>query len=205
MSFQFPAHCEFTEDWTSSRIAEWEPHLVPLFADKLNAKKPLKIMEIGTFQGRTAVYFLERWCKSPGSHFTSVDPYFYGRRHEMTSERLQHAKKLAEANLAPYGDLVTRILKPSTEVLPTMELGSFDLIYVDGEHKALSCLLDMGLCWFLVAPGGVMITDDMNWKNKTWDRPGVGAKAFLDCVRDFKILWNKSTLGLLKHPVTPAL
>ncbi len=61
----------------------------------------------------------------------------------------------------------------------------FDVVYVDGDHRAAPALCDMILGWKLLRPGGLMLLDDTNrrWGNGmplTMD----GTLAFLRAIED---------------------
>lgn len=58
-------------------------------------------------------------------------------------------------------DRVALITGNSHAVLP-MLAGSFDMIFVDGDHSAEGCVLDMDHALRLLAPGGVVLVDDLD-------------------------------------------
>src|SRR5262249_903643 len=61
---------------------------------------------------------------------------------------------------------------------------TFDVIYVDGDHRALGAYTDCVLAWPLLAPDGIMIIDDYGFmpdlpKDK---RPQAGVDRFLETI-----------------------
>ncbi len=57
----------------------------------------------------------------------------------------------------------------------------FDIIYVDGSHRAADVLLDAALSWRLLKQGGLMIFDDYLWRpdKPAAQRPQVAIDLFL--------------------------
>ena len=49
-------------------------------------------------------------------------------------------------------------------VLPKLEHGTYDVIYIDGSHTAPNVLADSVLAWPLLKVGGILIWDDYLWE-----------------------------------------
>src|SRR5262249_19354407 len=101
-------------------------------------------------------------------------------------EEFLKVQRRFDCNLAPFGDRVTKVVGWSHEALA--ELGvcgeTFDVIYVDGDHRALGAYTDCVLAWPLLAPDGIMIIDDYGFmpdlpKDK---RPQAGVDRFLETI-----------------------
>ncbi len=58
---------KFTADWFSSHIPHWERLLRPL------AGQPIQALEIGSYEGRSAVWLLQEILTHPESRLTCVD------------------------------------------------------------------------------------------------------------------------------------
>jgi predicted O-methyltransferase YrrM len=76
----------------------------------------------------------------------------------------------------------------SSSYLPIPNNEEFDIIYIDGSHRAKDVLQDSVLAWPLLRPGGILIWDDYQWcpddpKYPTWDVPGPSIDAFLAAYR----------------------
>lgn len=71
----------------------------------------------------------------------------------------------AERLLAGFDGLEWEIWREDSQALSTLARNGndtlYDLIHVDGDHSHEGCLHDMELCWPWVAPGGVMVVDDV--------------------------------------------
>lgn len=142
---------KFTCDWFSIRIPEIQTSISNLDTP------PLKILEIGSWEGRSACWFLQNF---PGAHLTCVDTWEGSVEHSPESivgiyDRFCHNVKVARVD-----DRVTAIKAPSEKALYGLTPESYDLIYVDGDHRAFAALRDIIMTWGLLRPGGVMLIDD---------------------------------------------
>jgi predicted O-methyltransferase YrrM len=139
----------FTADYVSSVQSSWQGLL-----EELRGRPNLRVLEIGSYEGRSAIWFLENVVTDPSATLTCVDPWWW-REDEL---RFDH-------NLLVSGHAarVTKLKGPSDEVLPPLPHDSFDLIYVDGSHRAMNVLMDGALAWQRVKPGGMVIFDDYRW------------------------------------------
>lgn len=133
---------EFTRDWFTHNIPTWNQHLLSL------AHTPhLNVLEIGSYEGRSACWFLDHLLTHPTSQLTCIDIAFQAR---------------FDQNLDRTG-AKTRVKKlrgNSLDLLPTLQPQSYDLIYIDGCHLASHVAQETKLCWQLLKPGSMMIFDD---------------------------------------------
>lgn len=125
-------------------------------------------LEIGTFEGQSTVYLLENWKHC---HVTTIDPIapypIPGYEDYIKPELLN----TIQTNLAPYADRCTYINDFSYNALPTQLNNSYDMAFIDGDHRALSVLEDAACCYELVKPDGLIIFDDRKWVPKGY-KPG---------------------------------
>jgi predicted O-methyltransferase YrrM len=166
----------FTTDWTSTNFASWAHHLAKL------RDRDVTILEIGSWEGRSAIFFLEYL---PRSRITCIDTFRGGAEHARFSEEvLSSVEARFDSNLAPYGDRVRKIKSRSLPALDLLaqENTSFDLIYVDGSHARDDVLTDSVLAWRLLAHNGICIWDDYTWgvNRPSAERPQQAIDAFLD-------------------------
>lgn len=132
----------FTTDWSSRAFSTWSAHLSHL------RKEPINILEIGAWEGRGSLFFLNYF---PRSTVTCIDIFSLGNG------------PLFDANvMADHAARVTKIAGRSTVELDALALAGaqFDLIYVDGSHDRDDVMIDSLLSWRLLKVGGVMIWDD---------------------------------------------
>ena len=140
----------FTMDWTSERVEDWRRDFA-----KFAGRPGLRMLEIGSYEGRSAVWFLENILTHPTCRLVCVDPFLDPTR-EM---RFDHNIKVCRAK-----DRVEKRRARSETVLPQLKESSFDLIYVDGWHDAPAVLFDAMLSWEILKPGGVLVFDDYEWE-----------------------------------------
>jgi predicted O-methyltransferase YrrM len=148
-------------DWFSPNIPLWT-HLL----QDLAGKPGLRLLEVGSFEGRSAVWMLENILTGEGSHLSCVDTFEGGEDHEgMDLDRLEAT---FYENIGPWADKVTILKGRSGEQLrrlpPYSAPGSgFDFIYIDGSHVAEDVLEDAVLVWPLLKVGGILAFDDYTW------------------------------------------
>lgn len=151
---------DFTEDWFSKHIPVWDVML-----DEL---KPSKVLEIGSFEGRSTSYIIETICKDRDLNLICCDTWGseeeeYPEDREGTMARFKGNIGLAAARV-PNKIAMDVLEGPScyalAELLHRGFAGTFDLIYIDGSHRAPDVLTDAVLAYLLLADGGMMVFDD---------------------------------------------
>lgn len=139
------------------------------------------MLEIGSYEGRSAVWFATNILTGEGASIVCVD-HFVDAARECRFDK----------NTAPYR--VKKVSGRSAVVLHEMTTSAicsaFDAIYVDGSHRAADVLLDAVLAWGLLKPGGTMILDDYEWgQDLPVDaRPGLGIDALLSVLTGCKVV-----------------
>lgn len=165
---------EFTEDWFSRHIPVWQRILAAL--------KPSKILEIGSFEGRSACFLIEQCptlVEGPVS-ITCVDNWQGGIEHKaggsveavMTEveRRFDHNTGLALGRTSR--PVFLRKEKQDSRdalagLLASGQMESFDLIYIDGSHEATDVLTDAVMAFPLLRVGGTLIFDDYVWSDQS--------------------------------------
>lgn len=147
-----------TEDW-SGGLKSSLPALFPTTVDR-----PFKILEIGCFEGRGTLAFLDRLCQHPDSKVYCVDPwadvYVKGRKEfsEFDSYfKEQYSRFLF--NVRNHKDKVVVLRGSSNEIVPSLE-EEFDLAYIDGDHQPGQVYQDAVMALRLMKPGGIILFDD---------------------------------------------
>ncbi|MEM8994811.1 MAG: class I SAM-dependent methyltransferase [Acidobacteriota bacterium] len=175
---------------------DWFSDHIELFAEQLagDVGKPrLRYVEIGSFEGRSAVWLLENVLTHPTSRLHCIDPWQYPRKE--IEERFDANVALALAR-SGHVERLTKHRALSVDILPTLEAGSIDAVYVDGSHTAWDTLTDLVLSWRLLRVGGLMICDDYPLESTLeysddgeaefptvppLERPKMAIDAFLQC------------------------
>lgn len=194
---------DFTSDWTSDRAPAWEAGLTQFMGT------PIEMVEIGTYEGRSAVWFLEHVLTHPQAKLHCVDCYSYGERKELGPNILQQAKQRAAHNLADFvatGNCELHYLAASEWWQgSTKKVG---LIYVDGQHTFNAALTDFFCAWVRLQSGGVLICDDvwpawyLTGRFAEHDTPLRALETFLNWLGTYairyQVLWHNTTAGILK-------
>ena len=159
-----------THDWFSRHIPSWEK----LFPRVTSC--PPRALEIGSWEGRSAVYTLNNLCAKGGS-IVCID-YFdaltteHGRAHH---DKLVHNLRVTGKPHRVMVDCSTpalmQLLEETALAADDESERGYDWIYVDGSHEAANTFLDAELAWRMARKGAIMVFDDYRWKRKDSDSP----------------------------------
>ncbi len=156
--------------------------------------RPLNLLEIGSYAGSSlltwsnaAEKFLEGEC-----HIICVDPwgesgadlYNPTMKNTLESERAYEVFS-HNAELCRKMTQVTPIRGKSSDVLPTLEPDSFDLIYIDGSHQYADVLGDIVESVKLIKNRGIICGDDLELQ-------------LFQCEKEF--VENNKTADFIKDP-----
>jgi predicted O-methyltransferase YrrM len=154
---------EFAYDWTSANFPLWTRFLAP-YRDQ-----PTRVLEIGSYEGRSAIFFLNFL---PRSTVVCVDvwdvsvlePYLVQEMPQILGE-WPLAEGRFDRNLSGFADRVTKIKARSSDALAELGVGleRFDLIYIDGDHRRAGAYRDCVLSWPLLKSGGMLLIDDYDF------------------------------------------
>ncbi|WP_020599117.1 class I SAM-dependent methyltransferase [Spirosoma panaciterrae] len=142
----------YTSDWTSYNYSNWETWFAPY-----RSQPNLRILEIGSFEGRSAVWFLQHILTHPSAQLVCVDPMPWPVNPPRP--RFMH-----NIQLTGQASQVTLVQERSEIALTQLPPASFDIIYIDGAHDAINVLADGIYSWELLKVGGLMLFDDYLWE-----------------------------------------
>jgi lipopolysaccharide biosynthesis glycosyltransferase/predicted O-methyltransferase YrrM len=166
-----------TQDWFSFNMSRWR-ELFPL----VTASSP-RVLEIGSWEGRSAVFLLTELCAQSGSivcidHFDLLNtPAGIERRRKILHNLALTGRpfRVVEAFSVPG------LMGVLQEEIHSEEPG-FDWVYIDGSHEADDTFLDGELAWRLARRGAILIFDDYRWNTQPEDsihHPKRGIDAFM--------------------------
>lgn len=155
----------FTRDWFTDRTGSWLTRL-----RYLREIPDARGLEIGSYEGRSAVWTVENILTGPGSILTCVDPWsetawerWKPRYGVMNSIRRRFYNNTAKYRAA--GRIVPVQMR-SNEFFRRASPGeTYDFVYVDGCHTKSQALNDMRESWIRLRPGGAMVVDDVTMKS----------------------------------------
>jgi predicted O-methyltransferase YrrM len=145
---------------------------------KLTKNSKLDFLEIGSFEGRSTIWFLDVFLQDKNSTITCIDPWLnysqnedslnsYGSESSVWKFGETKVKERFLKNITENGNLdkVKIIQELSDKALPILinENKKYDLIFIDGNHVAPYVLMDSVMSWPLLKVGGYMIFDDYDW------------------------------------------
>lgn len=157
----------YTRNWTAGHGEKWGKWL-----EGVKGREAVGL-EVGSFEGRSAAWFLDQVLTHPRSRLECVDPFEYQddlRRTVRNAEggfSLDEARRRFLENTVEYrrrGKLIHHDGR-SRDVLPKLAASGrrFAFIYLDGSHYASDVLEDSVLAWLLLPRHGVLIWDDYQW------------------------------------------
>ncbi len=166
----------FSFDYFTNNIPRWEKHFKKLM--KAGKETPLQALELGSLEGRSAIWTLENILVHPKSHITCVDNY---------AKVPATVKKHFLNNTVKFGDKIELIVKDTRDALKSPELlnKEFDFIYIDASRHSKNVLEDAILALPLLKVGGYIVFDDYT-SSKEHDNacPKKGIDTFLDIFHD---------------------
>ena len=176
---------EFTSDWFSERLPVWEPLLAQV--------KPARIVEIGSYEGRSACCLIELCANQRPVSLWCIDVWVNWGEGAWTDVGLVEQRFDRNINLAlsraAHPVSVHKTKWRSTPALASLIAAegenTMDFIYIDGSHSAPDTLSDAVMAFHLLKVGGVMVLDDYLWTNPdnarldVLDTPKLAIDAFL--------------------------
>jgi predicted O-methyltransferase YrrM len=150
----------FSHDYFSGHIATWQRW----FAETITTA-PIRILEVGSWQGGSTLWLLDHVIAARGGEISCCDTWAGSSEHTFLGSLGLSLEELFDANVARTGlsKHVRKCKGRSQDVLPSLPAGSFDLIYIDGAHEAQTVIQDAIHAHRLLAPGGFLLFDDLNY------------------------------------------
>jgi Methyltransferase domain len=151
---------DFTSDWVWKNYSIWRRVLAPLRGS------PARIVEIGSFEGRSAVFFLKYLRQAT---IVCIDTFEgtpeEGYVYKLLEKQLPGIEARFDRNVAPFGNRVEKIKSRSVPALNGLiaQRRKFDLAYIDGGHRYEDVMADSVAVWEMLEPGGILIWDDYEW------------------------------------------
>jgi len=182
----------FTSDWFTSKTPAWNDHVVPRLRDVQDARW----IEVGSYEGRSALWTLDHVLTGPRSTITCVDVFslnlpgieYWGNKDYPL---------LFDANTRGRANLIA-VRGRSADVLPLLARRSFHGAYLDGDHGEGSVTQDLRLTWDLLLPGAVLACDDYGSVQHPGTRRAID-KFFSDPEIPHQVLFKDFQIIVLKR------
>lgn len=164
----------FSTDWFTRHIPVWNKILRPF-----KGKADIHYLEIGVFEGRSAIWMLENILTHPSSKLTGIDIFQFGNGLK--------EKYLSNLKMSGFAHKATTIQGYSQIELRNLPLNSFDIIYIDACHRADCTLANAALSFELLKTYGLLIFDDYTWGEELPEelRTQFAIDSFITAYRNF--------------------
>jgi len=136
------------------------PRPSTLIAKKIFGKKPLTIVEIGSFEGLNALTILKTLNVKKLYLIDPWEEYMEYDEKEKNQRTLNKAFIKCKKRLADYKDKVSFIKKYSNEAIKDIP-SQIDFIYIDGNHAYDYVKKDMKLFFPKIKKGGLFAGHDI--------------------------------------------
>jgi len=134
----------------------------------------IHLLEIGSFEGMSTVWFLENVLLNVGSTITCIDPWVDYSQKSINNEQTydwrfkdERSRFLYNISECGFKSKVTVREGFSCRMLSELIIldKKYDIVYIDGNHTPAFVLMDAVMSWNLLKNGGMMIFDDYLLKN----------------------------------------
>jgi len=181
---------KFREDYTTQNIKKWKI-ILKIFIDEPN----IKMLELGTFEGRSSKFFIDNILTGSNSTLISVDfnPDIteYSKNNITQLQNFYKNFKFIKADFIKF--LANEILQENR----------YDIIYQDGGKMSLITLYQLICCFYILKSGGILIIDDYEWgdgKTNEDGKPKLAVDIFVNLVKnDITILDIGYQFALMKN------
>jgi predicted O-methyltransferase YrrM len=139
---------EYKKQYTFT--TNWFTHKIPLLTRMLNefkGKSDVTYLEIGTFEGRSALWTLENILTHPTDRAIIIDGFEENTYKTFTSN----------VNLSGESNKFKIMSGLSTDKIKELPSNSVDFAYIDGSGKGIVMLSDIVSTWNLLKVNGIII------------------------------------------------
>lgn len=163
---------EFTNNWFEEAAKGVWSSLIP----QLN---PTRILDIGSYEGASACYFIDNLANSKDIELHCVDTFAGGIEHKNGGNfqtNMSHVEQRFNRNtnfsINKAKNSVRLFIHKEFSDIALSKLiaegkhGYFDFIYIDGSHQAPDVLCDAVLGFKLLRKNGILAFDDYIWQEQ---------------------------------------
>jgi predicted O-methyltransferase YrrM len=118
-----------------------------------------KILEVGSYEGRSAIFFLKTF---PNANIICVDTWSGSDEHNQYNFSVVEKNFDINTNYYQNNNCLKKIKDTSNNFFFN-NFENFDLIFVDGDHSSHQVKLDIENSWKILNKGGYLLLDDYLW------------------------------------------
>lgn len=157
----------YSNQWNDGVAYTWDT-----FLTSLREKEDAKVLEIGSYEGRSATRFVKRYLIGEKAKICCIDTFEGSVEHTQEEKEGLYERFMSNIEIEGIRDKVVVMRGPSMTGLSTLISGrmtglstsyDFDVAYVDGSHIACDVIGDAIMAFQLLKEGGIMILDDYGW------------------------------------------
>jgi predicted O-methyltransferase YrrM len=152
----------FLHDFFSANIPDWTR-----WFHEFVTSAPIQILEIGSWQGGSSTWLLDKIIAPRGGRLTCVDTFEGSSEHAGwiggIGDRIEDIFD-RNVSLSAAAGQCRKIVGKSQDVLRTLFQERFDFIYIDGAHEARFVIEDAVLAFGLLSSPGYLLFDDYDFK-----------------------------------------
>ena len=163
---------------------------IKTYLDFYLLNEPINILELGAFEGRSAIFMLENYCQHRDSKITTIDFEFNNQK-----ENLEHNLSVCNNPKLEY------IESDFFDILPKLlvKKNKYNLIYIDGGKSSKTTIFQIAIAWQLLEKNGILYLDDYGWGGENNERPREAIDFFLSTYKnDYKIIFQNWQVALIK-------
>jgi len=170
----------FSQDWFTYKIS-----IIKNILNKYQKSYPKKILEIGSYEGLSMVFFLYLFNSSK----IDVVDLFHSQYKEIFDKNF---KIVDNGNIKVFKKNSHNFLSDNNE--------SYDLIFVDGGHGYLEVLVDLLYSYKFLNLGGILLIDDYDWDSTDKSESiRLATNHFLDIIENtFEPIYHGQFAAIIK-------
>ena len=160
-------------DWFNNNFNVWKKFLLDI--------PNFKYLEIGTFEGRSALFVSEFNCEK----IVCVDPYIEYNETEQYNFKMSDVFESVNEKFKKIINKDIELIREKSDDFFSKNNEKFDVIYIDGYHKYDCVKRDFINSLDCLKKSGLLICDDFLWfKYATLEENPIGA--ILECYENYK-------------------
>ncbi len=139
----------------------------------IDFSKPINCLEIGTHEGQSTTFFLNKYLtQNKNSKLLCCDPFYVSHWNNLSNTALCYKDILLENLKNDINNQVSLFTGTGKDLYKNelfINTKNYDLIYIDDNHSYNNTILNIENCWDKLGIGGIIIFDDYNEEHANYD------------------------------------
>jgi len=173
-------------------------HKAPIFEallKPLRGKPGLHFLEVGSFAGDSAEWFLSNILTDESATLVCIDIWNDKPDSRKPELVVPESRQAFDEKTKSFESKVIPVEGLSQEVLREFGLQEFDFVFIDGSHDLADVLTDAVLAFGLLKIGGLLVFDDYEPKMDVF----VAVNFFLEAFKkNLEILYQENLVAIRK-------